>query len=155
MSQSERNKITKQLVKSKLPNGMACTIITYCSYVCIVLLLELFYTSMHTQRTECRLVNKINHACHLAACHIWQPVKLNMEKSPLLRNFLHITLCLITADIQAVFSHKEECSVGFCFCELPYISPVSIIQEKVHKLHLGTMQVRFELQISFTWPFHF
>ena len=36
-----------------------------------------FNTSVQIQWIKCRLFNKINHACHLAACQIWQPVKLS------------------------------------------------------------------------------
>ena len=50
-------------------------IIPYFSYTCIVLLLELFYTSVHIQWTQCRLLNEINHLCYLAPYQIWQPIK--------------------------------------------------------------------------------
>ena len=54
----------------------------------LALLLELFSNSVHIFWTQCRFINKINHAHHLATCEIWQRVKIKFKNSNNLWNSL-------------------------------------------------------------------
>ena len=43
-------------------------------FPCIIMLLELFCTSVHIQWTQCKFIYKINYVCNFTAWQIRQPV---------------------------------------------------------------------------------